>query len=509
MASTYKDEKNRKQYTRIADEALDMVKMASELIVELCRGLETFRLYMPEHQHAKAITHSILNKIRVLFMNRRIINIDVGLRRFLINHLPIYEISEAASNLHANFRAMEIGGLILTEGVNNHQVSIFMQLLSDALNNKRKRIWLIEKMTEAGVDKIDLEVPLVEEAAKGTGNGSEVDLDDLDDQEISLVEATHGAVENRRIHDARRIYQIAVGMTKDIMLAANQPDQINVDDATLVSENMVECLMASPSEMIAMAIAGRIEDYQYLHPVNVAIFGAQIAKFFLNDFQQLLELVRIALLYDVGKSYLPKELYKKAEPLTEEECENLRQHPIISANLLDRHARLEKLAVVVAYEHHMGVGKGGYPPQQFPWEKNLVTQIICVAEAFDALIGNQAYRRAIAPHEAMAKLLEEWQNTHQAQLLIHLVKAIGIYPPGAVVTLTSGEVGIVVQQIPNQMFNPVVRVVADRKGGLVENGRTILTGSSCRIAHVIPPGKAPFDPLRYYPFGKMRSSSKD
>jgi HD-GYP domain-containing protein (c-di-GMP phosphodiesterase class II) len=161
---------------------------------------------------------------------------------------------------------------------------------------------------------------------------------------------------------------------------------------------------------------------------------------------------------------------------------------------------IEKLAVVVAYEHHISKEEKGYPNPKHPWETNLITRIVRVAEAFDSLVGNTSFRNTMAPLEAFDKLLKEWQGEPEALVAAQLIRAIGFFPAGTVATLTSGEIVLVVRPEPDKPMNPYVRIVADAKGALIEEGEIVQTGVDRQIAYVLPPGKVPFEPMRFFPF---------
>jgi len=499
MTTEIQGEDKRQRFRKIAEEAIEIIKLTSDLINEISRGHETFKLYSIDHQHTINETRAILSKIRALFYNRRVFTIDAGIKRFLINGLPIYEVSRSVSDLHKQFWEMKIGGLTFVEGISNYEVGKFMQILNDALTNKRNREWITGQMRTANIEKISIENPMIEDMGD-TGDGLSGE-ETAGEGEKTVVQAVRqGKEETQFIEDPRKIYQVAAGIIKDIMYTANQPDQINVKDVTKIAENIIDCIFKRSQHLVAMAVASHIENYQYTHPVNVAIFGAQIAMPILRDTRQLIEFARIALLYDVGKSHISRSIFNKPEALSFEEFETLQKHPVISAELLDRHTNLEKLAVVVAYEHHVGGKDGGYPSESYIHETNLVTRIIKVSEAFDSLINNDIYRQAIRPHRAIAKLLQEYHGTPEVLLIADLIDNVGLFPCGSVVTLTSGQVAIVVDQVKGEPLYPKVRIVSDQSGTLFGNGVTIQTDDNCEIADIIPSAKVPFDPLAYFPF---------
>ncbi|MCZ7583770.1 MAG: HD domain-containing protein [Deltaproteobacteria bacterium] len=390
------------RFRRITDEAAEMIKLTSHLIEALGYARGIYRLYTRDHRLAIEASNDLLRRVRDLFFNRRMVTVDVGLRRFLVYQLPIYEVSGSATELHGLLRHLEIGGITFLEGVDAPQVTEFLTHLAQMTGAERKREWLIAQLAKSGISGIVIEAPLVDDTPKA---GEE-------DGEGGIIQEIRVKKEDRFIEDARRLYAIAVGQAADVMNGTTKPDQLNLRDLNRAAKNLSEHLLRYPDELVAMALACRQDDYDQRHPVNVAIFGGRIAATVFRDEKQLVEFVRIALLYDLGKGHANQPHLDKAGGLTTDEYETMKKHPLISADVLDRVIELDKLAVVVAFEHHLG-GDKGYPEAEGHWELNLVTRIIRVAEAFDSLVGNTAHRKPLAPAAAFSRLREEFQGNRR------------------------------------------------------------------------------------------------
>lgn len=491
------------RYKRIAEEAVEAIGVASRLIDEISRGHETFRLYDSDHRNVEAATDKIMELVDELLSHRRSITIDVGIRRFLINHLPIFETSKGAGSLHDTFHKMEIGGLTFTEGINEEQVVQFVGLLSGAIASNKNRHWLDRKLEGAGVNKIFLELPNIEVLAQSKNRKKAMETDDFasaDEEELSLVQSVLSEEVELAITNPRMLYQLAAGQVRHILYACDQPDQIAPDDVARVAKGIAGHCHKKPNEMIALAVSGHFDDYACVHPVNVAIFSALLAGHILQDEKDLDRIVRIALLYDVGMSRVPREWSEKSDPLTQEEQDKIREHALFSADMLDRRKAIEKLCVIVGFEHHQDDQGNGYPRGSVSNNTNLATRIIRVAEAVDALIGNANYRKPVAPKAAMQQLLDQWKGTTEGALLARLIRLIGIYPAGSIVTLTSGETGIVIDQAPKQLAFPIVRVIVNKNGELIESGSRLQTGKDVFVSDALPVRKFPVDPLDYFPF---------
>ncbi len=120
------------------------------------------------------------------------------------------------------------------------------------------------------------------------------------------------------------------------------------------------------------------------------------------------------LLYDVGNIMLPKEIYNKKGPLTPEERELIKQHPIIGAReILKPISNVQDIIPVVETHHEQWDGCG-YPERKKGIEVPIMSQIVLLVDTFYAMIQDRPYRRAYSLEEAINKIKYEqykvWNN---------------------------------------------------------------------------------------------------
>ena len=109
------------------------------------------------------------------------------------------------------------------------------------------------------------------------------------------------------------------------------------------------------------------------------------------------------LLHDVGKIFTPKEILYKPGPLTDEERVVMRRHPVDGAEILERIAGLRAMAQNVRH-HHERYDGAGYPDGLKGEAIPLGARISGVVDAFDAMISDRPYRKAIPIEEAIEEL---------------------------------------------------------------------------------------------------------
>jgi HD-GYP domain-containing protein (c-di-GMP phosphodiesterase class II) len=118
---------------------------------------------------------------------------------------------------------------------------------------------------------------------------------------------------------------------------------------------------------------------------------------------ELLELELAALLHDVGKLRVPRELLRKPGPLSESEERLVRNHPAWGAELVSGVPGLQAVALIVRH-HHEWVDGSGYPSGLSGVRIPVASRIMAVCDAFGAMTEARPYREQREPHAALAEL---------------------------------------------------------------------------------------------------------
>ena len=152
---------------------------------------------------------------------------------------------------------------------------------------------------------------------------------------------------------------------------------------------------------LAQAIDAR-DAYTGSHSARVSELAVSVAARLGLD-QEQIELTRLAAsLHDLGKLAIPEEILRKAGTLTSSERLVLERHPQIGFRMLAS-LGLDAVAHCVLHHHERWDG-GGYPHGLEGDEIPLSARIIFVADAFDAMTSDRAYRRRLTPDAALAEL---------------------------------------------------------------------------------------------------------
>ncbi len=168
---------------------------------------------------------------------------------------------------------------------------------------------------------------------------------------------------------------------------------------------------------LARAIDAR-DSYTADHSRRLADW-AEATAVKLNCSQGEVQVIRwAALLHDIGKIGVPDSILRKAGPLTADEWEVMRQHPVVGADIIAPVKKLEPVTDII--RHHQEKFDGsGYPDGLMGEEIPLASRILTVVDAFGAMTDDRVYRKALSTEEAAAELLR-CAGTHFDQAVVNV-----------------------------------------------------------------------------------------
>ena len=144
--------------------------------------------------------------------------------------------------------------------------------------------------------------------------------------------------------------------------------------------------------------------YTVGHSQRVSYYAEKIAVA-MHLRSSVIEEIRIAaLLHDIGKIGIDDSVLNKPAPLSAQELDEIKRHPIIGRNIIDEIHLSNTINAAVLY-HHCNYDGSGYPEDgPGPGKLPLAACIIAVADAFDAMISDRPYRNGLSAEEALAVL---------------------------------------------------------------------------------------------------------
>lgn len=140
------------------------------------------------------------------------------------------------------------------------------------------------------------------------------------------------------------------------------------------------------------------------HSVRLAILGEEMAVAMRLSAKEKNNLVRGCFLHDIGKSFIPVEILDQKEPLSSEQWELLKLHPVLGADLAGGFPGIDSGVTDVIRYHHERWNGEGYPCGLHGEEIPLLARICAVVDAFDAMLSFRTYRERSTIERAKQEL---------------------------------------------------------------------------------------------------------
>ena len=191
---------------------------------------------------------------------------------------------------------------------------------------------------------------------------------------------------------------------------------------TNVSQSLVDKLqeMNINNEMLYQVSDTLISTYNPQHSSGgtkkKVLLASLLAKRFELPKENVDKLKIAILLYDIGNTMLPKELLSKKEPLTENDIDSIKQHPVIGAREILQPISNIVDVIPIIEKHHENWNGTGYPGKLSGENIPIESQIILIVDSYSALLENRPYREAYSKEEALKIIMEDSNSKWSAKM---------------------------------------------------------------------------------------------
>ncbi|MFZ5639185.1 MAG: HD-GYP domain-containing protein [Bacillota bacterium] len=244
-----------------------------------------------------------------------------------------------------------------------------------------------------------------------------------------------------------------------IFTEINRNKRVDIGAAKAAVNNIVDELLRNRRVVLNLTDIRSYDDYIFGHCVNVCILSVMTAITLEYNELQLRDLGVGAILHDIGKLLVSKDILNKPGKLAPAEMDKVKEHSKNGFDILREQQELSLLAAHIAFQHHEKVDGTGYPRGLKGGEIHEFSRLAAVADVYDALTADRVYRKAFMPHEAL-KIISEGSGTHfDSEVVRAFMEKVAPFPIGTIVALNTGEVGVVVDNHRKKPARPVIRLV--------------------------------------------------
>ncbi|MFW5998485.1 MAG: HD-GYP domain-containing protein [Halanaerobiaceae bacterium] len=234
-----------------------------------------------------------------------------------------------------------------------------------------------------------------------------------------------------------------------------------------VSKIIDDILNNSKNLMVNMVDIKSFDSYTFEHSVNVAVLSIILGKQINLNKQDLLKLGTGAILHDIGKTLIPKDILNKSEKLENEEFEVIKKHPRLGYDYLNGNNQISPVSKIIILSHHERLNGSGYPKKISGPEIHKFGKIVAITDVYDALTSDRVYRKKWPVHKVINYLMSNTQNKFEPSLVKNFIRNLAVYPNGSKVKLSNGKKALIKEQHQNYPTRPVIKIIEDEKGNEV------------------------------------------
>jgi HD-GYP domain-containing protein (c-di-GMP phosphodiesterase class II) len=376
--------------------------------------------------------------------------------------VQVYELQDVMAELRISVERLQVGNYIkLPLSWRDHPF-----LLSSFLIKKEEQIQLIRQL---GLKHV-LIIPEKSDAPPKPVQALEQSENDLnqDDEIVSLQDTMQNEKQQRieQMQEFRRSMQRTeqsfnrslAQMRSLINKLQNRPLNAITEAHELV-EQITDQLMQADQMVLHLMSDSPEGDSLYYHTLNVAMLSMLLAKQAGKTADEIKLLGMAAIFHDIGKIKIPSQILRKTVPLTKPEENLYKLHPRYSLTLLDLAKEFPEQAKELILTHHERLDGSGYPQQLKAAQLSDLSQLMAVIDEYDSLCHPQMGGKAAAtPHTVLSFMFKHKTQQLNKAYIGQLIKHLGIYPPGSVVELSNGLVGLVMSVNSQRLLYPSVLI---------------------------------------------------
>ena len=271
---------------------------------------------------------------------------------------------------------------------------------------------------------------------------------------------------------------------------------VDTEEAQAVVAEMVDNITRDADASLWITNLKNRDEYNSLHCLNVCVLTLAYCRYLGYEREELERIGLGAVLHDVGKARVPREILNKPGRLTDEEFAVMKRHTLDGYEMLSSTGSLSDLTLRIVRSHHERVAGQGYPDGLAGQDILEPVLAVGIADAYDALTSDRPYKDGLSAEKALGILHKEAPEEFGTELMEGFIRCVGISPIGSLVELDSGALGLVISAEPANRLFPRVLLVRSADGQTMEDRRILDLAArqeTARVRRVVQPREVGVD----------------
>ena len=222
---------------------------------------------------------------------------------------------------------------------------------------------------------------------------------------------------------AKILYTTSRTVLEDLFKRPESPENLKRSLTTI--KHSIEYLSKDKNHFFELMRLATKNFSEYTHALHTAAYSIRLAQHRnIKSFNELSEIGVGALLHDIGKIRLPKQILENYGRLTENEWKEMKRHPMYGYEIVSESKHVTEPSRLIILHHHERENGSGYPRGLSGNDLDFFSRIVALADSFDLLTSDLPYQPAIKPKQTIERLQSELKTERERDLLIDFIKIL-------------------------------------------------------------------------------------
>ncbi|MBN1782135.1 hypothetical protein JW948_13465 [bacterium] len=422
----------------------------------LTRAIQLYRYYGKEHQVTQEAIQQLYKSIDQALFHEEVITVGIIGDEIAFDKEPMYELSAKKKGFIEYLKSVGVKKMRFYRGLKAEELSRFIEIMPSKAEGATPQQDLLQQFKSLGLEHIT----------------------------IGDIAITPKKTEEPEFDEHFFDIRVRKDYTKNVdyltktfkELKGNQT--LNVQSARQIAVSLMNNLFKNKNLLLMMTSMKIHDEDTFEHGVNVAIFTLMQGELLGLEKKLLVDVGMAALLHDVGKmadeapvADTPKSLndFSFGDFSSGLTGDDSFDQDLRGAKLLLETEGINTLAAITAFEHGMNYDQSGSFTKLYGKDLNLISMMIRISDFYDKLRKEPFFYEAGGPEKAYDMMMQESGKKFHPDLLENFFSVIGIFPPGTLVELDTGETGLVIQSSVFDIRRPQVEILYDNQGNRFRN----------------------------------------
>ncbi len=262
------------------------------------------------------------------------------------------------------------------------------------------------------------------------------------------------------LKQAKAFYSDIAASLESVSSQISRHQAISSSELKIAVSNMVGSVLRSPDAFTWLSQVNSKDTHTYTHALRCAVWSVIFGRHMGLTKGDLDILAAGVILKDIGKVKLSTPLLEKDTRTTTEQQEYER-FVEYGVGMLSESQGMHPKIISVVKTHCERVNGSGYPQFLRGDKIPLLGKMAGLVTFYDETVNPRGASQPLSPSNAVSVLYKTRNQDFQEQLVVEFIRAIGLYPTGTTVVLSTGEVGVVVEQNFEQRLHPKILVLTN------------------------------------------------